>query len=107
MPENRLIVVHAFAKEMEAVIARSALEGVLARTPILYVDHIECCGVDLFEAACSQDLEGIVAKLASGRYEPEATTWVRSRTAATAKRMVGDFFDERAGTLAVADLTGG
>jgi ATP-dependent DNA ligase len=31
----------------------------------------------LFEAACSQDLEGIVAKLASGRYEPEATTWVK------------------------------
>ena len=38
---------------------------------------IECCGVDLFEAACGQDLEGIVAKLAAGRYEPEATTWVK------------------------------
>ena len=76
-------------------------------SPVLYADHIEARGLDLFEAACSQDLEGIVAKLASGRYEPEATTWVRSRTAATAKRMVGDFFDERAGTLAVADLTGG
>jgi ATP-dependent DNA ligase len=33
--------------------------------------------LDLFDAACSQDLEGIVAKLASGRYEPEATTWVK------------------------------
>ena len=31
----------------------------------------------LFEAAWSEDLEGIVAKLASGRYEPEATTWVK------------------------------
>ena len=46
-------------------------------SPVLYADHIEARGLDLFEAACSQDLEGIVAKLASGRYEPEATTWVK------------------------------
>jgi ATP-dependent DNA ligase len=39
----------------------------LARPPILYVDHIECGGVDLFNTACRQHLEGIVAKLADGR----------------------------------------
>ena len=32
--------------------------------------------MDLFEAACGRVPEGIVAKLAAGRYEPEATTWV-------------------------------
>ena len=89
------------------LIERRRLVRTLVCSPVLYADHIEARGLDLFQAACSQDLEGIEAKLASGRYEPEATTWVRSRTAATAKRMVGDFFDERAGTLAVADLTGG
>jgi ATP-dependent DNA ligase len=41
------------------------------------VDHIEGRGVDLFGATCAGDLEGIVAKLAAGRYEPAATTWVK------------------------------
>ena len=49
----------------------------LIRPPVLYVDHIEGRGVDLFEATCGGDLEGIVAKLAAGRYEPAATTWVK------------------------------
>src|SRR5579859_6116215 len=47
------------------------------RPPLLCVDHIEGRGLDLFNAACEQDLEGIVAKLANGRYEPSATTWVK------------------------------
>ena len=33
--------------------------------------------MDLFEATCAGDMEGIVAKLAAGRYEPAATTWVK------------------------------
>jgi ATP-dependent DNA ligase len=33
--------------------------------------------VDLFEATCGANLEGIVAKLAAGRYELQATTWVK------------------------------
>jgi ATP-dependent DNA ligase len=51
--------------------------GKLTRPPMLYVDHIECSGRDLFNTACQQDLERIVAKLADGRYEPEKTTWVK------------------------------
>jgi ATP-dependent DNA ligase len=47
------------------------------RPPILYADHFETRGVDLFKAACDHDLEGIVAKLATGRYDPAATTWVK------------------------------
>lgn len=39
-------------------------------------------GVDLFNAACEQDLEGIVAKLANGPYEPDATTWVKIKNRA-------------------------
>ena len=30
----------------------------LIRPPVLYVDHIEGRGVDLFEATCAGDLEG-------------------------------------------------
>jgi ATP-dependent DNA ligase len=53
--------------------------------------------VDLFAAACGQDLEGIVAKLAAGRYEPEETTWVKIKNRSYS-RMEGraDFFDEQA-----------
>ena len=31
----------------------------------------------MFRAVCEQDLEGIVAKVADGRYTQEATTWVK------------------------------
>jgi len=52
--------------------------------------------VELFQAACKQDLEGIVAKLATGRYEPEATTWVKikNRNYSQAEGRA-DFFDSR------------
>ena len=45
--------------------------------PILYADHFEACGVDLFRAVCEQDLEGIVAKRRDGLYTPEETSWVK------------------------------
>ena len=38
--------------------------------------------MDLFKAACDHDLEGIVAKLATGRYDPAATTWVKIKNRA-------------------------
>ena len=34
-------------------------------------------GTDLFRATCERDMEGIVAKLLSAKYTPEATTWVK------------------------------
>ena len=55
------------------LIKRKQMLKRLIRPPVLYVDHIEGRGVDLFEATCGGDLEGIVAKLAAGRYEPAAT----------------------------------
>jgi hypothetical protein len=52
------------------------------------VDHIERRGVDLFEATCGRDMEGIVAKLAEG-HEPTATTWVKIKSQAEGR---ADFF---------------
>jgi bifunctional non-homologous end joining protein LigD len=43
---------------------------------VLYVEHVES-GSDLFRVICERDMEGVVAKQASGRYTPEATTWVK------------------------------
>jgi bifunctional non-homologous end joining protein LigD len=65
-------------------------------SPILYVEHMRE-GVALFEAVCAQDLEGIVAKLATGRYTPDETTWVKIKNP-TYSQAEGraDFFDGRA-----------
>ena len=65
----------------------------LIRPPVLYVDHIAGRGVELFEATCGRDMEGIVAVLADGRYEPQATTWVKikNRTYSQAEGRA-DFF---------------
>jgi bifunctional non-homologous end joining protein LigD len=64
------------------LIKRKQMLKRLIRPPVLYVDHIEGRGVDLFEATCGRDMEGIVAKLAAGRYEPAATTWVKIKNRA-------------------------
>jgi bifunctional non-homologous end joining protein LigD len=45
--------------------------------PIFYVDHIDARGVDLYRCACESDLEGVVAQLKRGVYNPAATTWVK------------------------------
>ena len=45
---------------------------------LLYVDHIQGRGEDLFRLACRRDLEGIVAKWKKGAYmEGERTSWVK------------------------------
>jgi bifunctional non-homologous end joining protein LigD len=48
-----------------------------APSPLLYVDHVVGTGMDLFEAVCRNDLEGIVAKRADAPYAPEEPTWVK------------------------------
>lgn len=66
-------------------------------SPVLYVDHIAACGVEFFRVVCEQGMEGIVAKLASGRYEPDATTWVKIKNRAYSQAEGRhEFFDRRA-----------
>jgi bifunctional non-homologous end joining protein LigD len=44
---------------------------------VLYADHFDERGVDLFQAVSAMDLEGIVAKRKDGLYTPEETSWVK------------------------------
>ena len=67
----------------------------LVKPPLLYVDHIEARGVDLFKSACRLDLEGIVAKLANGRYESRATTWVKINRMYSQAEGRAEFFNGR------------
>ena len=56
------------------LIKRKRLLKKMVKSPVLFVDHLVGRGVDLFQAACQRDLEGIVAKAAQGLYQPEKTT---------------------------------
>ena len=62
---------------------------------VLYVEHVES-GTDLFRVICERDMEGVVAKQGSGRYTPDATTWVKIKNRQYSQA-VGreDFFDRR------------
>ena len=54
------------------------LRKLLSRHPksVLYVDHV-ASGTELFQVICDRDMEGVVAKQATAKYTPDATTWVK------------------------------
>jgi ATP-dependent DNA ligase len=53
-------------------------------TRLLYVDHVQARGRDFFDVACAHDLEGIVGKLANGRYHADGTStnWIKIKNPA-------------------------
>ena len=53
-----------------------------APAPLVYADHIDGNGTRLFQLACDEDLEGIVAKRRDGLYTPEETSWVKIKNPA-------------------------
>src|SRR5215472_10717732 len=57
---------------------KTLLRKLLPRKPrsLVYVQHF-ASGTDLFRVICERDMEGVVAKQASARYTPEATTWIK------------------------------
>ena len=70
-------------------------------TRLLYVDHVEARRGDFFQVACAHDLEGIVGKLASGRYHADGTStnWIKIKnpdyTQMTARH---ELFERRTGS---------
>jgi ATP-dependent DNA ligase len=49
-----------------------------ADSRLLYLSHVEGCGVDLFREISRGDLEGIVAKWKHGAYvSGDRTSWVK------------------------------
>jgi bifunctional non-homologous end joining protein LigD len=56
---------------------RSAMPRIESR--VLYLDGIAKRGMDLYRVACERDLEGIVAKWASGAYQCDGrgTSWLK------------------------------
>ena len=76
---------------------KTLLRKMLPRKPrsLVYVQHF-ASGTDLFRVICERDMEGVVAKQASARYTPEATTWlkIKNRAYSQAAGRV-EFFDRR------------
>jgi len=58
---------------------KRALRSVIPqRSPhLLYVEHLESEGERLFELACAEDLEGIVAKPKHSRYRVDGDGWIK------------------------------
>ncbi len=46
---------------------------------ILYANHVNGKGTELYRAICEMDLEGIVAKRKDGLYTPDETSWIKIR----------------------------
>jgi hypothetical protein len=69
---------------------KKLLRKLLQRHPksVLYVEHV-ATGTDLFRVICDRDMEGVVAKQASARYTPEATTWVKIKNRILLKAFPG------------------
>ena len=65
---------------------------------LIYLDHIEQRGCDLFRVACERDLEGIVGKWGQGTYQTDglATSWLKIKNPDyTQMRGRHEFFEPR------------
>ena len=62
---------------------KRVLKSIVPAQPasIFYVDF-DHRGVDLFRVVCDSDLEGVVAKLKTGVYDPTSTTWIKIKNRA-------------------------
>jgi ATP dependent DNA ligase-like protein len=93
---------------------KAILRGLVPRQPcrLLYVDHLAGYGVDLFEAVCAADLEGIVAKMATAPYGTEPPSWVKiknryySQAAGRRERFGGSGAQVRRDRIAGGDCLG-
>ncbi len=75
-----------------------------APSALLYVDHIEERGEELFQLACREDLEGIVAKWKNGLYDAErVSSWVKIKNPGYSQ-ILGrqELFDRRGNSRAAA-----
>ena len=68
------------ARALPLVERKKLLRAVVPRrwSAVLYAQHVQGRGGDLFAEVCQQDLEGIVAKHRARRYgEDEPTRWLK------------------------------
>ena len=68
-------------RDLPLIQRKEILRDVVPPAPsrVLYSDHIDEHGLQIFDFACQNDLEGVVAKWKFGSYLPNsnATTWIK------------------------------
>jgi len=73
-------------RDLPLIKRKEILREIIPPSPsrILYSDHIEEHGPQIFDFACQHDLEGVVAKWKFGSYLPSssATTWIKIKNPA-------------------------
>ncbi len=73
-------------RDLPLIERKQILREVVPSAPsrVLYRDHIEEHGPQIFDFACQNDLEGVVAKWKFGSYLPNsnATTWIKIKNPA-------------------------
>lgn len=87
-------------RDLPLIERRQKLRQVVPASPsrMLFSDHIEDRGNQLFDFACEHDLEGIVAKWKFGSYLPNstATTWIKIKNLNyTQAEGRAEFFEEQ------------
>src|SRR5437899_995790 len=86
-------------RALPLVTRKRHLKRIVSSAPsaLLYADHIEERGEELFQLACREDLEGIVAKWKNGLYDAErVSSWVKIKNPGYSQ-MLGrqELFDRR------------
>ena len=73
-------------RDLPLIKRKEILRDVVPPAPsrVLYSDHVEEKGPQIFDFACQNDLEGVVAKWKFGSYLPNsnATTWIKIKNLA-------------------------
>lgn len=66
-------------RQLPLIARKERLKAIVPAAPsfLIYLDHIEGKGTNLFSLACASDLEGIVAKPKRSPYDPARTKWFK------------------------------
>jgi ATP-dependent DNA ligase len=84
------------SNQIEILVRKKLLRKLQPRSArtVLYVEHV-VSGTDLFRVICDRDREGVVAKLASAKYTPDRTTWVKIKNRQYSQSIGrAEFFDQ-------------
>ena len=93
-------------RELPLLERKEALRRIVPKeaSRLLYADHVDGAGVDLFKAACANDIEGIVAKHKNWPYRSDGKLcpWlkIKNRSYSQAEGR-GDKFKPRARAAAL------
>lgn len=93
---NGYSLMEAQLRERKALLKSVLSSPVLNRAVIMYSDHIEGMGEDVYAKACSMGLEGIISKRADSLYRQGRTeAWLKTKCHKRGEFVVGGFTEAK------------